>query len=148
MPETQQIDVGPRPRPLEDVPPDILFATMHLSVTEVIEQVAGFYDLHPATMRMATGAKPKGKKGHARELICFFLYRLFGKQAEETRGRMSFRGIGKRLGYFDGSGPKHAARRVSDRIETDAELRTEIAMIEQRLAAYLRQRGKPPVWDQ
>lgn len=143
MAATHGEDVGPRPRSLEDVPPNMLFATMPLSVTEVITEIARFYDLHPATMRKEDRSKPRDRKGHARMMICFFLYRLFGRQAEEKKGRISYRGIGSRLGYVDGSGPKQAARIIADRAESDQGLRDEIAMIEQRLATYLRKRGKP-----
>lgn len=131
-------DVGPRPKPSGDVTPENLFAFARhvMNFDELVELIADFYEVDPKTL-MCEGIKPKGPKGRAREMVCFFSYRLWAVKG----GPGSFYWIKRKLGYADKTGPYRAYRRIETRAkEGDAAIRDEIQTIEQRLIVYLRER--------
>jgi hypothetical protein len=107
-----------------------------MKLEELIELVADFYGVEPNDI-VQEGIKPKGARGEARQVACFFVYRLWAIP-DDSPG--SFNWVAKKLRYSDKSGAHRAYSRIEARARIEAKLRDEIETIKQRLENFLRSR--------
>lgn len=130
--------IGPWPKPFSDFTPGALFAFARhvMKFEELVELIAAYYGVRASDI-IKEHIKPKGQLGRAREMVCFFAYRLWASP-KGSQGHGTFNWIKNKMLYADKTGPYRAYRRIEARASDDVLLRDEINDIEQRLIAYLR----------